>query len=286
VPCANFCALRLAASAPVGAAATLIAVPLPRRFLNEDEELLVELRPHWIFFAGPLAAAVAAVAAVIAILVAAPSAPSWVADVLWGLAAIPILWLLGRLLRWRLYTLALTTTRILVRRGVFDRDIVQLRLQRITELNLSQKLWERALATGRLIVDMQGEDDAVVLQFVRKPSIVQRVVNSQINELVGCGTAEPIPAELRDIDVRSSRSRSVPDDGPDTPPFGVPAVTAEDHGDVGPRPAPAPTTGPPPHGAGPAEIRDRLIELDDLRQRGIISQEEFAAKKAELLSRI
>jgi hypothetical protein len=45
---------------------------------------------------------------------------------------------------------------------------------------------------------------------------------------------------------------------------------------------PAPGVGP----AGPAEIRDRLIELDDLRQRKIISEEEFAAKKAELLSRI
>ena len=42
----------------------------------------------------------------------------------------------------------------------------------------------------------------------------------------------------------------------------------------------------PAHGAGPADIRDRLIELDDLRQRRIISEEEFAAKKAELLSRI
>jgi hypothetical protein len=36
----------------------------------------------------------------------------------------------------------------------------------------------------------------------------------------------------------------------------------------------------------PFEIRDRLIELDDLRKRGIISEEEFAAKKSELLDRI
>jgi membrane protein YdbS with pleckstrin-like domain len=283
-------AVRSTASAPVGVATTLNAVPLPRRFLNEDEEFLVELRPHWIFFAGPLAAAVGAVAVVIAILVAAPSTPNWLTDVLWGLAAIPIVWLLGRLLRWRLYTLALTTTRILVRRGILDRDIVQLRLQRITELNLSQKLWERALGTGRLIIDVQGEDDAVVLEFVRKPAIVQRVINSQINELTGGGSAEPIPAELRDIDARSSRSMAAQDEGPATPPFGVPPVAAQDHEDA-PPPAPAPplatTTGPaPPRGAGPAEIRDRLIELDDLRQRGIISQEEFAAKKAELLSRI
>jgi hypothetical protein len=48
-----------------------------------------------------------------------------------------------------------------------------------------------------------------------------------------------------------------------------------------PSPSPAPA-----RGTGASEIRDRLIELDDLRQRRIISEEEFAAKKAELLSRI
>jgi membrane protein YdbS with pleckstrin-like domain len=276
-------------------ATTLRVVPLPRRFLNEDEDLLVELRPHWIFFAGPLAAAVGALAVMIAILVAVPSLPNWLADVLWALTAIPVLWLLGRLLRWRLYALVLTTTRILVRRGVFSRNIVQIRLQRITELNLSQKLWERALATGRLIIDVQGEDDSVVLHFVRKPAIVQRVINSQINELVGGGYAEDIPAELRKIDVRS-RSRVESDDngpesddnGPETPPFGVAPVVAEDDVDTLPPDVSTPrtTVSPPPGGAGPADIRDRLIELDDLRQRGIISQEEFAAKKAELLSRI
>ncbi len=58
-----------------------------------------------------------------------------------------------------------------------------------------------------------------------------------------------------------------------------------------------PPTGPAaaPHPAEPSaaaqtgghfEIRDRLIELDDLRRRGIISEEEFASKKSELLNRI
>jgi membrane protein YdbS with pleckstrin-like domain len=288
-------------------------MPLPRRFLNDDEEFLVELRPHWIFFAGPLAVAMLALAIVIAILVAVPSTPNWAADTLWALAAIPVLWLLGRLLRWRGYTLALTTTRILVRRGVLDRDIVQIRLQRITEINLNQKLWERALSTGRLLVDVQGEDDAVVLEFVRKPAIVQRVVNGQINELCGGGSAEPIPLELQQIDSRSHRSRArqgepEPDPDPVTPPFGVPVVSGDDRTGYRPTAAPPPASPPtaptaptapasassapdatapfPPQGTRPAEIRDRLIELDDLRQRGIISQEEFSAKKAELLSRL
>jgi predicted Zn-dependent peptidase len=35
-----------------------------------------------------------------------------------------------------------------------------------------------------------------------------------------------------------------------------------------------------------ADIPDLIEELDDLRQRGILSQEEFEAKKKELLARI
>jgi membrane protein YdbS with pleckstrin-like domain len=277
-------------------------VPLPRRFLNDDEDLLVELRPHWVFFAGPLCIAALTVAAIVAVLVAVPSIPNWGEDALLAVAAVPVLWFVGRLLRWRGYTLALTTTRVLVRRGVFDRNITQLRLQRITEISLSQKLWERVLQTGRVIIDVQGEDDAVVIEYVRKPAIVQRVINGQINELIGGGRAEAIPGELRNLGVRR---RSRPDDPVehDTPPFGVPVVVADDDEDTmdpearvpappaAPTPSPAPTTAvpappAPATGAGPAEIRDRLIELDDLRQRGIISEVEFAAKKAELLSRI
>lgn len=280
---------------------------LPRKFLNDDEDLLVEMRPHWVFFARPLFTALVVVAGIITILVAFSSIPNWATDVLMVLAALPVLWLLGRLLRWRSYTLALTTTRIVVRRGVLGRNTTQIRLQRITEISLAQKLWERVIATGRLIIDVQGEDDAVVLEFVRKPAIVQRVINGQINELTGCGRAEPIPAALRRFGSWRGWSEPEPARDGDTPPFGVPVVARDGGGwsatvpsretappaTAPPQPAP-PATAPPqptvvpgPTGAAhPGEIRDRLIELDDLRQRGIISEEEFAAKKAELLSRI
>jgi membrane protein YdbS with pleckstrin-like domain len=283
---------------------------LPRKFLNDDEELLVEMRPHWVFFARPLFTAVVVVAGIITLLVAVPSIPNWATDVLLVLAAIPVAWFLGRLLRWRTYTLTLTTTRIVVRRGVLGRITTQIRLQRITGISLSQKLWERIIATGRLIIDVQGEDDAVVLEFVRKPSIMQRVINGQINELTGGGRAEPVPQEL--FRNRRRWAPPEPEHAGDTPPFGVPIVNAEGEpwsastppaAASTPLPAtgalPQPTvvpsppspTGPPvppvpPGPTGPADIRDRLIELDDLRQRKIISEEEFATKKAELLSRI
>jgi hypothetical protein len=73
-------------------------------------------------------------------------------------------------------------------------------------------------------------------------------------------------------------------DAHDTPPFGLGVVTDDTAPESGPAPAPTPGSPVPP--AAPFEIRDRLIELDDLRKRGIISEEEFAAKKSELLNRI
>ena len=185
--------------------------------------------------------------------------------------------------------IALTSTRIVVRQGILGRDTVQLRLQRITEVNISQTLIERVLGTGRVVIDVQGEDDSLTLEYVRKPAIVQRVINSQINEIVGGGSREPVPEEMLPA---SSEGRARHDASPstggarrdptyeydheyDTPPFGVEVQAAPDS-----RPP------EPAERAARFEIRDRLIELHDLRQRGILSEEEFAAKKSELLNRI
>ena len=230
---------------------------LPRKFLNEDEELLAELRPHWIFLFGPLFTSIGAWVAIIAIVIVWRNPPGWTNYPFLILALIPGLWLLGRFVRWRSYIIALTSTRVLVRQGIMGRDTVQLRLQRITEVNVKQTLIERVLGTGRVIIDVQGEDDSMTLEMVRKPVVVQRVINSLINEIVGV-----VRAVIAGVAVRV-----------------VPRLLARvERQHVGRYGLAAPGT--------PFEIRDRLIELDDLRRRGILSEEEFAAKKSELLNRI
>jgi membrane protein YdbS with pleckstrin-like domain len=270
---------------------------LPRKFLNEDEELLAEMHPHWIFLFGPLFTSVGVWAAIIVLLILWQNPPGWTNYPIIVLALVPGLWLLGRFIRWKSYDVALTSTRILVRQGITGRDTVQLRLQRITEVNIRQSLVERMLGTGSLVIDVQGEDDSLVLEYMRKPAIVQRVINSQINEIVGGGQREDIPEDMRPHEPhpRSRWHRGDPgEEQDDTPPFGTatnppPAATPA----TGTPATGTPTAGQPPPGAttpgqahAPFEIRDRLIELDDLRKRGIISEEEFAAKKSELLDRI
>jgi uncharacterized membrane protein YdbT with pleckstrin-like domain len=166
---------------------------LPRKLLNADEELLAELKPHWIFLFGPLFTSIGVWAAIIVILIVWQNPPGWTNYPIVILALIPGLWLLGRYVRWRSYDVALTSTRILVRQGILGRDTVQLRLQRITEVNIRQELFERILQTGSLVIDVQGEDDSMTLEYMRKPAVVQRVINSQINEIVGGGQREAIP---------------------------------------------------------------------------------------------
>jgi hypothetical protein len=70
----------------------------------------------------------------------------------------------------------------------------------------------------------------------------------------------------------------------DTPPLGTSPV--EPAADWHSQPPPDTEPAPPPTATSGEQIRQRLIELDDLRRRGILTEEEFAAKKAELLNRI
>jgi membrane protein YdbS with pleckstrin-like domain len=273
-------------------------VVLPRKFLNDDEELLAEIKPHWIFLFGPLFTSIGVWAALIVILIVWQNPPSWLNYPIVIMALIPGLWLLGRYIRWRSYDVALTTTRILVRQGIFGRDTVQLRLQRITEVNIRQELFERLLGTGSLVIDVQGEDDSMTLEYMRKPAIVQRVINSQINEIVGGGEREAVPEDMLPRDQRHLRRHDHDHDDydddheahdrHDTPPFGVGGSAGPDSQvDTQPgRGQSQPTVAAPQSATPPFEIRDRLIELDDLRRRGILSEEEFAAKKSQLLDRI
>ena len=186
---------------------------LPRKFLNEDEELLAEMHPHWIFLFGPLFSSIGVWAAIIVLLILWKNPPGWTNYPIIVIALIPGLWLLGRFVRWKSYDVALTSTRILVRQGIIGRDTVQLRLQRITEVNIRQSLVERVLGTGSLVIDVQGEDDSLTLEYMRKPAVVQRVINSQINQIVGGGAREEIPPDMRPHEPhpRSQRHRGDPD---------------------------------------------------------------------------
>lgn len=240
-------------------------MPSERDLLLGDEEMLAEMRPHPAVVLPPFLVLAAAVAIAVVVMVEFGSAPVAAVWVLVAMVALPALWCCGRLLRWRTTRFMVTDRRILYRRGILRRELVQLRLQRVAEVECDQTLVDRAIGRGRLVFDVLGAEGQLVVDDVRRPRRVQRLVSGEL--------------DARD-----------PAFSPPRPGRGGAAV--RDGGGTWPS---ARRSDTPPHGTAAAataavqatcSVSDALIQLDGLRRRGVISQAEFSAKKAELLDRL
>jgi membrane protein YdbS with pleckstrin-like domain len=285
---------------------TLALVPISTRVLADDEDVLVDVHLHWIYFSGPAVMTAVAVGVAVAVVVSVPNAPIFVAWILGAMVAVPALWLAGRVLKWLGISLIVTTTRVIYRQGIFGRDIVQLRLQRVTEVHCTQTMFDRLLGSGRMVIEVEG-DGPMAIDDVRRPAALQRVITRQLDSFQSSVPTYRPPGDLpgrlptaEDFGTRERGGRAggeVPDT---TPPRGVP------RSDPGEQPVapgrmhdPQPTrwesdgeVGQSMHAATPAgrvtmsSLSEQLVALEDLRRRGILTDEEFTAKKGELLGRI
>jgi len=224
-------------------------MPLPRKLLTEGETVIVELRPTWLVLGWPLVAVIGAAVLAIVVVVSFPSAPSAVGYLMLAILLVAAGWLAVRALRWHTTSIVLTNRRILERRGVLSRTGVEIRLDRINELSYRQTLLERIVRTGSLVLEVGGETGVVLFNHLPQPAAVQSLVTEQIDaqRLVGWRG------------------------GPVAPAGGAPYQ------------APVPTAPPPPPPPQGPTVAERLVQLDDLRQRGILSESEVQAKKLELL---
>jgi uncharacterized membrane protein YdbT with pleckstrin-like domain len=217
---------------------TLRHVPFPRKLLNDDEEIVLDLHPHWWFFAPPLLALVGAI--VLGIL-------ALVNDVHTGLkvpVGILVLGCLGwfgwRYLRW------ITTNfsdRLIYRHGVLSKHGIEIPLDRVNTVFFRQSIFERLVGAGDLVIESASETGRQRFSNVRKPSAVQNEIYRQIEanenrkyDRVGVSAAAGTSAGHKADDTESI----------------------------------------------PAQIR----ELDELRKQGLLTEEEFARKKQQLLDRM
>ncbi len=214
-------------------------MPIPEDMLTEGEEVLVDTHPHVEYLARPVVASVVALALVALVQAEVKHAQflHWTVEALLTAA---VVWLAVRIVKWLSISLTVTNRRLDYKEGVFRRNTIQLRYQRISEVQCDQTVFGRLLGVGKLQFDVQGEGQPIVIPDVRKVRSMQRLINQQLDALAN----------------------------PAAPPA-----------------APPPAAAPP--GQAPAEsVHDQLVQLDDLRQRGILSEQEFEAKKAELLGRL
>jgi uncharacterized membrane protein YdbT with pleckstrin-like domain len=204
-------------------------VPFPRKLLNGNEEIVLDLHPHWWFVSGPLFFTfVAGVAAVVAWAVGINEVLLIVFIVLFLLG---LVWLLSRYMKWTTTNFVVTTDRLIYRSGVVAKRGMEIPLERVNNISFSQTVFERLLRSGDLLIESAGEGGQQKFSDIRRPFEVQNEIYRQMELAVA-----------RDADrMAGRRELSVP---------------------------------------------EQLEKLDELRQRGVITNAEFEAKKAQLLDRM
>jgi len=156
-------------------------MPYPKKNLNANESIALDMHPHWWYFAEPAAALVGAIVLGIVILAKTDNdALNWV-----GLALLVIsaLWLVGRYLKWITTNFVITSQRLIFRQGVFAKSGIEIPLERVNNVNFNQSVFERVLGAGDLLIESGGEDGQQRFTDIRKPDKVQNLVHAQMEGL-------------------------------------------------------------------------------------------------------
>ncbi|MDP1821405.1 MAG: PH domain-containing protein [Acidimicrobiales bacterium] len=204
-----------------------------RKLLNDDEDIVLDLHPHWFFFVQPLAGLLASIVLGAYVLTRGdpPAAVELVAAVV---VLVSLVWFGLTYARWATTNFVVTTDRLIYRHGVLAKHGIEIPLERVNTVFFSQSIFERMLGSGDLIIESAGEMGRQAFSNVRKPSAVQNEIHRQMED-----------NENRKFDrvgqAGDRAERSIP---------------------------------------------DQIEQLDDLRRRGVLTDAEFQAKKADLLDRM
>jgi uncharacterized membrane protein YdbT with pleckstrin-like domain len=178
--------------------------------LNDDEDVVLDLHPHWWFFAGPVFAVVLTLVAAAAISIL--NLPDWLWYVVTALLAVNVLWLLVRLARWSTTNFVVTTDRLIYRSGVLAKKGKEIPLERLNDISFNQSVFERLLGAGDLLIESGGERGQQAFTDIKRPAFVQNEIYRQIELAQGrdadrmAGRRElSVPEQIEKLDELRSR---------------------------------------------------------------------------------
>ena len=227
-------------------------MPYPTKLLNRNEEVALDLRPHWWYFGRQILTGIPLL--IVVILLLNLDGGWFKTGASWVIVALVIawaVWLALKYLSWARTYFVVTNQRVVYRTGVVARKGAEIPLDRITNINFAQRMFERIIGAGNLEVQSAGEQGTTTFDFVRHPDGVQQEI-------------------YRQMDARENRQSST-----DATAVGDAVAKA-----IGEPRAPGAT------GAAAPSVPEQIEQLAHLRDAGHITPEEYEAKKAELLDRM
>lgn len=204
-------------------------MPYPRKYLNDGEDVVLDLHPHWWFFVSPTLSFIVVVVA--AILVGTAVHVQYLGAVLLALMGVTALWWVLRYFKWVTTNFVVTTDRLIFRNGILSKSGREIPLDRLNDISFHQSFFERLIGAGDLMIESAGERGQEQFTDIPRPARVQNAIYAEVDR-------------MKDRDAERAAGRNQP------------------------------------------SIPEQIEKLDELRQRGVLTQAEFDAKKAQLLDRL
>lgn len=210
----------------------------PENILTKDEEVVLDLHPHWLTVLVPILSGLLTIAVAAVIVWLTPVDPTWdIIDwVIIGIGILVLIWVtVVPILRWRTTRYVITNRRVVVRRGVIAKSGQDIALSKITDVSFRQSLLDRIIRSGSLDIETAGDSDNQDFKNIPRSNHVQQLLNRLIEDDV----ASRGGMAFHGHQMMAGRSQH---ERPDS----VPPPTAEQPPAGGPRDGAG-----PPDGAGP-----------------------------------
>jgi uncharacterized membrane protein YdbT with pleckstrin-like domain len=182
----------------------------PRRLLGDHETVSVEVHPHWWFLAAPIGAVLASITAAVATLAWTSSATAGRSVAGWtSIVALVagVAWLVVRYLRWVSTHFVVTNRRVIFRAGVVAKRGVEIPLERVNTVHFQQRILQRMVGAGDLLIESGGESGQQRFTDVRQPDRLQRVIHTEIEALrvVSAADAPDVAGQLERLEAMLMR---------------------------------------------------------------------------------
>jgi uncharacterized membrane protein YdbT with pleckstrin-like domain len=155
-----------------------------RSSLHRDEEVVLDLHPHWIMMAKGVIGLVVATAIGIGLLTLGWT--GFLGKVVSGAGLLLVLGALGYMARtwidWYSTNFVLTTDRCIYREGIVAKRGVEIPLDRVNTVFFNQGVLERMVGAGTLTIESAGEHGVQTFEDVRNPMGVQQELYQQIED--------------------------------------------------------------------------------------------------------
>src|SRR3954469_17063689 len=152
--------------------------PYPPKLINEGETLVLDLKPHWWFFWKHILAGLVVFAVVLL----------YLGPLYFELGKVPVAigilvyagFVVEKYFTWSYTHFVLTDRRVISRSGIVSKRGTEIPLDRINNIDFSQRIWERVIGAGDLDIESAGKDGQSHFENVRHTDMVQQEIYRQM----------------------------------------------------------------------------------------------------------